>query len=634
MLRSKPSPILICVLAIALNLLGAFVAKNLNLQLFLDTGGTILIAMMSGYVPGVVVGFVTHFFASFANESEMYYCSVSIFIAIVTTFLARRGWFQSFLKMLLTIPMIALVSAILSEFIGKFLFCTGVVAALNEIQMHFTIKFLQELIDKGLTIIVAFLLLKFIPQPVKNIFSRVGKRQAPITAEMRNEIYKRKCPKSSLRTKMLLILMLSSLFISGSIASISYRIFEQSAMNVQAGIANGLATIAATEINPAKVDDYIKLGRNAEGYNEIERKLLAIKNSNMEIKNLHVEKVSREGGRIIFSTDENFSFGEIAHDKSYFSGDLLLGEERISDDGDELLMTLYKPIRDRAGAIQCYVGIELSMNLVLDYGRTLTAKVLALFSGCFVFVFVIGLRFVENNIVLPVNTMAYCARNFAYDSEAAREKNIEQIKSLNIETGDEIENLYHALLKTTSDVTDYFEKLRRAKKQVAEMDELAHKDSLTGIKNKAAYDETTILLNDKILVGEAEFCIVMVDVNYLKRVNDTYGHERGNEYLMNAVKLICSIFGEENVYRIGGDEFVAVVEGKEVSMCKYLVEKFKAEMVRKNSDKSLEAWEKVSAAVGIAFYKAGVDKSADEVFKRADKEMYENKLAMKAARTD
>ena len=125
----------------------------------------------------------------------------------------------------------------------------------------------------------------------------------------------------------------------------------------------------------------------------------------------------------------------------------------------------------------------------------------------------------------------------------------------------------------------------------------------------------------------------MVDVNFLKKINDTYGHERGNEYLMNAVKLICSIFGEENVYRIGGDEFVVVVEGKEVSMCKYLVEKFKAEMVQNNSDKKLEAWEKVSAAAGIAFYKAGVDKSADEVFKRADKEMYENKLAMKANRT-
>ena len=56
-------------------------------------------------------------------------------------------------------------------------------------------------------------------------------------------------------------------------------------------------------------------------------------------------------------------------------------------------------------------------------------------------------------------------------------------------------------------------------------------------------------------------------------------------------------------------------------------------MERKNSNPSAEPWEKVSAAVGTAIYKAGVDKSADEVFKRADKEMYANKLAMKAART-
>ena len=634
MIKSKPFPILLCVLAIALNLCGAYIARNLNLQLFLDTGGTILIAMMSGYVPGVVVGFVTHFFASLANESDMYYCSVSIFIAIVTTFLARRGWFQSFWKMLLTIPMIALVATTLSEFIGKFLFCTGVVAALNEIQMHFAIKFLQELIDKGLTIIVAFMLLKLVPRSIKDTFKNFGQRQAPLNAEMRKAVYQRKCPMSSLRVRLLLILMLSSLFISASIALISYRIFEQAATESQIEIANGLATIAATEIDSAKVGDYIERGRNAEGYAEVERRLRAIKDSNEGIKNLYVEKISKDGGRIIFCTDENFSLGELAHDKNFYSGDLLLGEERISKDGDELLMTLYKPVRDGAGAVQCYVGIELSMNLILHYGRTLTAKVLALFSGCFVFVFVIGLRFVENNIVLPVNTMAYCAKNFAYDSEAAREKNIEQMKSLNIETGDEIENLYHALLKTTGDVTDYLEKLRRAKKQVAEMDELAHKDALTGLKNKAAYNETTILLDDKILVGAAEFCIVMIDVNFLKRVNDTYGHERGNEYLMNAAKLICSTFGEGRVYRIGGDEFVAVIEDEKVSLCKYLVEEFRAEMARKNSNKLLEPWEKVSAATGLAFYQAGVDKSADEVFKRADKLMYENKLAMKAQRTD
>ncbi|MBR0260578.1 MAG: GGDEF domain-containing protein [Selenomonadaceae bacterium] len=573
------------------------------MPLYLDTGGTILTAMMSGYVPGIVVGFVTHFFASFADESEMYYCSVSIFIAIYVTFLARRGIFQSFLKTLSTIPALALTATILSEFIGKFLFCTGVVEALGEIQMHFAKNFLLEFVDKGLTVVAAFALLKFVPSQVKNLFKELGHKQAPLTAEIRKAVYKRKCPLTSLRTKILLILMLSSLFIATSIASISYRIFEQSATVAQTKIADGMATIAANGIDSAK------------SYDELEKNLLNIKDSNSDVKSLRVEKFSA-----INSTDEKIL---------PYLNDLTAGKEIppiIS--GDRLI--IYKPVP----SAQCYVVLEMSLALISDYGRTFTAKVLALFSGCFVFVFVIGLRFVENNIVLPVNSMDYCARNFAYDTDKRCEDNLDKLRQLEIHTGDEIENLYHALLKTTQDVAYYFEKLRRAKKQVAEMDELAHKDSLTGIKNKAAYDEATARLDEKISAGNAEFCIVMIDVNFLKKVNDTYGHERGNIYLLNAVKLISSVFGAENVFRIGGDEFVVILEDDRVSLSKYFVKQFKAEMERKNSNQASEPWEKVSAAIGVAIYEHDKDKTADEVFKRADKEMYENKLAMKATRKD
>ncbi|MBR3747895.1 MAG: GGDEF domain-containing protein [Selenomonadaceae bacterium] len=126
----------------------------------------------------------------------------------------------------------------------------------------------------------------------------------------------------------------------------------------------------------------------------------------------------------------------------------------------------------------------------------------------------------------------------------------------------------------------------------------------------------------------------MIDVNFLKKVNDTYGHERGNEYLINACRLACSVFGEEHVYRIGGDEFVVIVTGEKVSLCRYFVKQFRAEMTRKGANDLLEPWEKVSAAVGVAFYEADVDKNVEDVFKRADKEMYDNKIAMKAQRTD
>ena len=281
------------------------------------------------------------------------------------------------------------------------------------------------------------------------------------------------------------------------------------------------------------------------------------------------------------------------------------------------------------------------MDMLLEYTHVFIIKLLALFAGCFIFIFAIGRAFVENNIILPVNTIAYCARNFSYDSMAAREKNIERIKGLKIKTGDEIENLYRSLLRTTENFLRYLEHLQRAKVQVADMigkvfamDEIAHKDSLTGVKNKTSYVEKIAELDKKISAGEAEFCIVMVDVNYLKRVNDTYGHEIGNTYLKNACRLTCAVFGAENVYRVGGDEFVVILSGEKVSLSKYFVAQFKSEMEHKLSNESLALWEKVSAAVGLAIYEPDKDKTADEVFKRADKEMYENKLAMKAARTD
>jgi diguanylate cyclase (GGDEF)-like protein len=327
-----------------------------------------------------------------------------------------------------------------------------------------------------------------------------------------------------------------------------------------------------------------------------------------------------------------------------YKADLIAGKPIppiISDDEYGYLLTLYKPLYDANGKCQCYAAVDFSMDNFSEYIRSFVAQLLILFIGCFVFIFVMGLWFIENNIILPVNTMAYCAQNFSYDNKEERDKNIERIKSLKIRTGDEIENLYNSLIKSTENISKYLEHLQLAKIQVENMkvkvyamDELANTDSLTGIRNKTAYTTMIAKLDQHIEDGDAEFCIVMVDVNFLKRVNDTYGHERGNEYLINACKLVCSVFGTEHVYRIGGDEFVVIVTGDKVSLCRYFVKQFQMEMNRKNSNELLEPWEKVSAAVGVAIYQPGVDLSADAVFKRADAQMYENKLAMKAERKD
>ena len=648
---SEGKIIFICIGGLILNLVGSWFAGALGLPLYLDTSGTIFIASLGGYVPGITVGFFTNLLKTIlVDSSEMYFCSVSVFIAILTTFFARRGFFDNFGKLLIIIPSLTLVAGTFDLLIADFLKSTDVIKLLNAFESNYAENLFVECIDKSFSILLAFVMLKLTTPEIKKSFSMLGQRQAPLSDEMKMLVKEETYLSSSLRTKTLAILMLSSLFLSFSIALISYLLFKDAAIEERIKTVDGMVTVAVSEINPYRINSFIELGREAPEYKETEEKLYAIKNSATDARFLYVYRFLEEGCQVIFDLSTSIEGDKpgqiIEFDKSLlkYKNDLIRGKPIapiITDDEYGYLLTLYKPVYDGAGRCQCYVAVDFSMEPLVEYTHTFIIKLLALFVGCFVFIFAIGLAFVENNIILPVNTIAWCARNFSYDSVTAREKNIERIKGLKIHTGDEIENLYRSLLRTTENFLRYLAHLQRAKTQVADMrvkvvamDEIAHKDDLTGVKNKTAYTEDIAELDKKISVGEAQFCIVMVDVNYLKRVNDTYGHEIGNTYLKNACRLTCAVFGTENVYRIGGDEFVVILKGEKVSLSKYFVAQFKSEMEHKHSNESLALWEKVSAAVGLAIYEPTTDKNADEVFKRADSEMYANKLAMKAVRTD
>ena len=643
-LTSARKIILICTAGIILNTIGSLAARYFHLPLYLDTYGTVFIAAVGGYVPGIAVGFFTNLIGNIFSKDDMYFGLVSISIAIVTTFLYQRGYYKTFPRILLTIPFTVFVTAFCGTIIEELIYINNPFESGYKFWLHYRADFFREFPDKGSAILLAFFMLKIFPADLKEKFSSLGKMQAPISDDMRRKLSHESKFVHSLRVKMLLSLITITLLVALAISAISYTIYQKSAVDDRKRIADGIISMVVSEINPNHVDEYLELGHRAEGYNEIERNLYKIRASNSDIKFIYVYKIMEDGCHVVFDLDtatiEGSEPGEIQEfDESFkqLLPDLLAGrpiEPIITDDTYGYLLTIYKPVYNNVGKCVCYAGIDFSMNDISDYGRTFISKVIALFSGALIFIFVLVLTFIENNIILPVNTMAYCARNFAYDSEAAREQNIARIKSLEIKTNDEIENLYSAFVKTTADSMHYFNNFRKAKIEVAVMEELAHKDALTGIKNKTAYSETVAKLDQKILAGNAEFCIIMIDINFLKRVNDTYGHERGNEYLINACELACDIFGRENVYRVGGDEFVVILDGEKVSTCEESVARLRAMIEKFRADETLEAWEKVSAAVGVAYYQAGVDKSADEVFKRSDAEMYKNKLAMKATRRD
>ena len=189
----------------------------------------------------------------------------------------------------------------------------------------------------------------------------------------------------------------------------------------------------------------------------------------------------------------------------------------------------------------------------------------------------------------------------------------------------ELDKYMKNLVKTTNELED-------TKQKAATMNELALKDALTGVRNKAAYDNEIRKLNWRIEDGFKEFAIGMVDLNFLKRINDTYGHERGNEAIRAICRLICVTFKHSAVFRIGGDEFVIILTGEDYENKDSLVKDFNEALGRLAADDTLEPWEAVSAAMGIAVFDETIDSDAANVFKRADKIMFANKKEMKAVR--
>lgn len=153
----------------------------------------------------------------------------------------------------------------------------------------------------------------------------------------------------------------------------------------------------------------------------------------------------------------------------------------------------------------------------------------------------------------------------------------------------------------------------------------AYRDGLTGVKNTLAYLDALSELETAVKSGElTEYGVVVFDLNGLKKINDTLGHEAGDEYIKSACGLICQRFDHSPVFRIGGDEFVAVLKGSDYEKREELLSAF-----RETIDSNLKNGS-VIVASGLAVYNASSDESYNDVFKRADEFMYEQKRALKA----
>lgn len=166
--------------------------------------------------------------------------------------------------------------------------------------------------------------------------------------------------------------------------------------------------------------------------------------------------------------------------------------------------------------------------------------------------------------------------------------------------------------------------LKKQESDLLTMRNLAYVDSLTGVKNKHAYEDTAGYIDEQIRNGTAQFAVIMCDLNYLKLINDNRGHQAGDVALKRAAKLLCNAFPMSTVFRIGGDEFVVIPSVIEYARIDEQLDALKA-MLRKQKETSEDVLDRISFAFGTAVYDREKDSSFNDVFERADQKMYEDK---------
>lgn len=514
---------------ILINLILSQTAGWLKLPMYLDCIGTILVSMIGGFVPGIVVGYATNLLKMIFDADSIYYCAINVLIAVLAALLHRKNWFRTWRKTLLSVPLFALIGGGLGSLLTLVMYgfniaedFTGLLAQQINNTLHSVFasqvisSIVFDLLDKLITVVIAVLIYRALSGVFKDLFRYNNWLQNPLSREDYKQAERFRPRGMSLRTKIVLVLSISILVIAAVTTGISYYTFRGALIQTKTEMAEGVSNLAATKFDPERIREYLRDGEKAPGYIASEMELSEIRNSSADIKYIYVYQIREDGCHVVFDPDFPEMAGDdpgalVEFDDAFRPqmGKLLTGEEiePVISNSEEYgwLLSVYTPVKNSEDITVCYACVDIDMTqLQADEFRFL-ARILSLFVSLAVLILAVFLWYAEQGVIMPINSMAIASESFAFNSEEERAEGAEALHSLGIHTGDEIENLYEAIMKTTDDSLQYIAESQEKNEIITRMQEnliitmadlVESRDQNTGdhIKNTAEY--TRIIMEE------------------------------------------------------------------------------------------------------------------------------------------
>jgi HD-GYP domain-containing protein (c-di-GMP phosphodiesterase class II) len=473
------------------------ILRATELPFYIDTVGTITATALGGTVPGILTAFVTNAVNFFMDGESIFYAPLNMLIAIMSS--AYFGELHAFKKQkkqkeypgrifgqrtLLDIILYIMILAIIGGGIGGqitwYLYGTPSEAPISvniyewladNLGMgswgcHMVSTYITDFIDKSVSVIISLTIIGAVPKKVKEYVRLSSWRQKAMSYEEQLNAKKKMKGKLSLGVRINIVIILSTLIMT-IVALVFFLIsFRENTIETLSASAAQITYLAAREIDPDMVEEYLKNGTSAPGYLKTRDRLSFIMSSSSDIAFLYVYKIEEDGCHVVFDLDTRLSDGTfvpgdppgmvVGFEEAYkpFLDDLLAGRELppmlMSDDYGSFVAS-YHPVYDVKGRCVCYVVSNVESGLIDKLQNRYFGRVVLLFAGFLLLIVAIGIITTKYHVVLPIIGMTMYSGELTDQTGGVSEESLEKIDELDIHTGDEMELLYRAICKLTKD---------------------------------------------------------------------------------------------------------------------------------------------------------------------------------------
>lgn len=522
----RPNVFILIICGTALNFILSYLVKQTGLPFYIDNVGSIIATALGGIVPGIITALCTNIVNFIADGESIFYASLSVLIAMVTGLFFETKKIKKFGYKVLYVLIIAFIGGGLGSLITWFLYGPAdspmLVSIMDWLKDTFGIgvfgghvisTFFTDVIDKTVTVIIALLIIQILPDKLKRPLMVSGWHHKHISRREQKNVIKSIRGRLSIGGRTILLVVLSGSLMALIITIFALVNYREKTREQISENAEQIAIIAASALDPERVDDYIRYGFDAEGYSEMRETLYTIMNSSDGVQFLYAYRPEPNGCRVVFDMDATMPDGTfvpgdrpgalVDYEVEFedYKEQLLAGEEvptlEVHDEYGEYLIH-YHPLFDKDGNLVCYVISNIKSSVISENTRDFIVRVILLFAGFFLLIVLTGVWIARYRILMPIVAMTNYANEVAFMDDGNYEEKLKKIESLDIRTGDELELLYKAICKMTTDTVAQTTDIKNKSEEISKMqtgliitmaDMVESRDSDTGahVQKTAAY---------------------------------------------------------------------------------------------------------------------------------------------------